>query len=433
MGILRYCKALFHPVDGARVKALALRWRALPAALRSPNQAVGNYVVGCGATHGVHERCNFGCTACYLGTAANQQPPLPFAEVEGQLKALRDYLGPGGNVQITSGEVTLLPARDLVRILRCARKLELSPMIMTHGDVILHDEDYLDRLVVDGGMRKISIHVDLTQRGRKGFSAPESEAQCNAVRDQFARLFRDCRARTGIRLKAATTLTVNRRNLGELSVVVGWFLENLDCFRILSLQPQAQTGRTRGDDGVGMDAVWEELEKSLGFPLNPHPFQFGHRSCNRTAFLLSLQTPARQVLLQAVRSGNVMDETFVGLVLRDFGGLVLSERPPLEIAFKFLGLCLRKPAWMWRLPLYAIRRAWQERTHVPFVLGNLLHLRVRPLVLVVHAFMSAAEMETDLGRERLAGCLFRLSVDGRMVSMCEMNGSSLRQSTYTAV
>lgn len=435
MAIRRYFMALFHPIDEGRLKALGLRWRALSEELQSKNQAMGRYVVGCGATHGVHERCNFGCTACYLSTTANQQPPLPFAAVESQLRALRAYLGSGGNVQITSGEVTLLPAGDLVRILRAARELDLSPMVMTHGDVILHDQAYLDQLVVEGGLRKISIHVDLTQRGRIGLRMPRSEDQCNEVRDRFARLFRDCRERTGVKLKAAMTLTVNRRNLEQLPAVIAWFLDHLDSFRITSFQPQAQTGRTRGDDGVGMEEVWQCLERSLGFSLNPHPFQFGHRACNRTAFLLSLRTSERRVLLQAVRADNPRDQRIVAQALCDFGGLVLSERPPLEITLKVVGLCLRKPVWLLRLPLYALLRSWQERAHIPFVLWNLVRFRlsIRPLVFVVHAFMSQREMETDLGRERLAGCIFRLAVDGRMVSMCEMNASTLRQSTYRVV
>ena len=57
----------------------------------------------------------------------------------------------------------------------------------------------------------------------------------------------------------------------------------------------------------------------------------------------------------------------------------------------------------------------------------LLHLiafrrvSLRPLMLVVHKFMNVEELDTELGRERLRACVFRLPVDGRMVSMCKMN------------
>ena len=48
-------------------------------------------------------------------------------------------------------------------------------------------------------------------------------------------------------------------------------------------------------------------------------------------------------------------------------------------------------------------------------------------LLVVHRFMSADELETPLGRERLQACVFKLPVNGRMVSMCEMNATGLRR------
>ncbi len=83
------------------------------------------------------ERCNFSCTSCYLADDANSTPPLPFGEVKKQLEALREYLGRGGNVQITSGEVTLLPREELAQIIRCAIELELSPMLMTNGQIFL--------------------------------------------------------------------------------------------------------------------------------------------------------------------------------------------------------------------------------------------------------------------------------------------------------
>jgi len=35
--------------------------------------------------------------------------------------------------------------------------------------------------------------------------------------------------------------------------------------------------------------------------------------------------------------------------------------------------------------------------------------------------MSPDELDTPLGQERLQACVFKLPVDGRMVSMCEMN------------
>ena len=425
MSTLSWVQNFLHPLNKERLSALRERWRDFPARARTSHQAIGRYVVGCGATHGIHERCNFGCTACYLGVNANRQQPKPFAEVKRQLDQLRAFLGPGGNVQITSGEVTLLPRAELARIVKYARDLELSPMVMTHGDVLLANPDYLDFLVKEGGLLKVSIHVDITQRGRVGFARPESERQLNQVRDRMAELLRGNRRRTGTKLKAATTMTVNSANLNQLGDVVAWFLKNLDCFRILSLQPQAETGRTRKPGAASTERVWQELEKAMGSRLNPHPFQFGHKQCTRFCLFLSLETPGRQILLEAVRPANAMDSRLVTRFMADFAGIVLNNRSTREIASTLAGMLVRKPWWLFRLAGYALRRGWQERHHLPRVLWALCRfkLRLRPGALVIHSFMDASEIATDLGRERLDACVFKLPVDGRMVAMCEMNAT----------
>ena len=432
MALRRWLGFLANPLNQGRSEALQRRWRELPEDLRTTDQSIGRWMPGCGATHGIHERCNFGCTACYLGKDANRQPPMPFAEVKRQLETLREHMGPGANVQITSGEVTLLPAADLIRILRTARDLELSPMVMTHGDVVLHDHAYLDRLVLEGGLRKISFHVDITQRGRKDVSHTNNEAELNPVRDRCAHLLRAVRARTGVTLKAATTMTVNQGNLDQLGGVVSWLTHNLDSFRILSLQPQARTGRTRDDDGVSADAVWQRLEQALGRSLNPRPFAFGHEACTRIAMLVAVETGREPIILEAVRADRQMDKNLVNAFMQDFAGMVINDKPLSEVVAKILGVVMRKPWWLVRLAVYGMGRSWQERRLAPRVLRALMggKFRFRPFALVVHAFMDRDELTTDLGRDRVAACAFRVPVDGRMVSMCEMNGSGLRESTY---
>jgi molybdenum cofactor biosynthesis enzyme MoaA len=423
---------LRNPRSAPRVEALARRWADFSDAQRISEQTVGRFATGCGATHGVYERCNFGCTACYLGENANRQKPMPFKEVKEQLDALADYLGPGGNVQITSGEVTLLPVEDLSRIVAYARSKKLSPMVMTHGDVLLHDRAYLEKLIVDAGLTKLSFHVDITQRGRKGWSRPESEAQLNEVRDVIAEMLREAKAKTGRKMKAATTMTINQHNLGQIKDVLPNFLKNLDTFRILSFQPQAKTGRTRKDDGAEADEVWQALQQAFGEPLNPHALRFGHKDCNRIAMLLALQTGKEPIYLQAVRPDNAMDRKFLDRLMRDFAGVTMNDAKLNEYVGKALGMLLRKPWWLGIAALYTARRSWQERRHIPSVIGAALRgkLRIRPFAFVVHAFMDRSELDTEKGKERLDACVFRLPVNGRMVPMCEMNGSELRESTY---
>ncbi len=44
--------------------------------------------------------------------------------------------------------------------------------------------------------------------------------------------------------------------------------------------------------------------------------------------------------------------------------------------------------------------------------------------------MSAAEMKTAQGQERLDACAFRVPIDGRLESMCAVNASGLREAYY---
>src|SRR5262249_34999177 len=163
------------------------------------------------ATIGIQPRCDFACTGCYLGHEANRVPALPTAAVLRQLDELRRWLGPKSNVQITDGEVTLRPVEELIAILRYARSIGVSPMVMTPGDNLRRQRrrpGLLERLMTEGGLTEISIHVDITQRGRDGYQAPRSELELMPLREEFAALIREARRRTGRPLRAAMTLTV---------------------------------------------------------------------------------------------------------------------------------------------------------------------------------------------------------------------------------
>ncbi|HEX5760133.1 MAG TPA: radical SAM protein [Thermoanaerobaculia bacterium] len=164
-------RLLRDPVTPEKRRLLDDRWRGLAPALRLPGQGLGQKATGCGATIGVQPRCDFACTGCYLGSEANRVPALPTAAVLAQLDGLRRYLGPKSNVQITDGEVTLRPMEQLVEILAHARAIGVVPMVMTHGDTFRRRPGLLERLMVEGGLTEVSIHVDVTQRGRDGYSA----------------------------------------------------------------------------------------------------------------------------------------------------------------------------------------------------------------------------------------------------------------------
>ena len=269
---------LRHPRSAERRELCGKRWETLPEALRTPQQAAGRVHVACGATHGVLERCNFACTACYLSSIANTTEPLPFERVREQLDALRRHLGPLGKVQLTAGEVTLLEPHELGRIVAYAKQIGLEPMVMTNGQRFSDDPAYLTTLVRDHGLRKVAIHVDITQRGRQGFPASEREAGLHPIRDRFATMIRETRRETGCRLDAAHTVTLTKDNVDQLPDILDWALDNHDAFRMLSLQPLAEVGRTRdrADGDLSLDAVWTRVRRSLGLPLNRGALQFGH-------------------------------------------------------------------------------------------------------------------------------------------------------------
>ena len=218
----------------------------------------------CGATHGVLERCDFACTSCYLGEEANSAVPLPREEVFDQLDQLRRFLGPQGKAQITSGEVTLLPRETLGEYVRYAIRIGLDPMVMTHGRRFLEEPDYLQELIEKDGLEKISIHVDSTQRGREEWSPSVTESQLNTLRDQYANLIRDMRAKTGKKLHAAHTVTVTQQNLDQIPDIMGWLVRNLDAFRMVSFQPVAEVGRTQDEaiSGPQLSDIWKRISSS---------------------------------------------------------------------------------------------------------------------------------------------------------------------------
>jgi hypothetical protein len=60
-------------------------------------------------------------------------------------------------------------------------------------------------------------------------------------------------------------------------------------------------------------------------------------------------------------------------------------------------------------------------------------VRIDGLTLTSHHFMSPAELATDLGRERLAACVFRLPAKGEMIPMCQVNAGGVRERFYAEI
>lgn len=429
--LARTWRALREPIPAERRRLNSARRASLPPQLRTPQQTMGRGHHSCGATHGVMERCDFACTSCYLSRTANATPPLPESEVRQQLDRLRAFLGPQGKAQITSGEVTLLPLETLGSYVAYARSIGLDPMVMSHGQRLLDEPEYLERLVADYGLRKLSIHVDSTQRGRRGWRPGMRESELDEVRSAYADLIRRVRRRTGRTLHVATTVTLNRNNLDQVPDILGWMLDHLEAFRMISFQPVAAVGRTQDEriPSLTLDEVWSRVCAGIGQPLNQRAMLFGHPECHIVTPLVVVRCGSTRFAVETAREGRGWDRGFLDRLMRAIGGFSTYDKSTAVNALQLGALALRHPLLLVEAPLYGLYRLWDLRRHLAGLVAGLLRferLEVRPLAVVVHKFMSPDELDTELGRERLAACVFQLPVDGEMVPMCTMNATPLR-------
>ena len=433
-----------NPLEEDRRLALEARWNSLDPRWRTPYQAFGSKITGCAATIGLHPRCDFSCTGCYLGDEANRIAPFPLADIMSQLDRIRSWTGAKGSVQITDGEVTLRPYDELVAVLRRAHELDLVPMLMTHGDTLRSQPDLLMRLAVDAGLTEISIHIDTTMRGRTGYRQPPREEDLQPLREEFATMVRRVRRETGRDVRAATTMTVTRDNLAGLAHVTRWSADNRDAFRMLSLQPLADVGRTREElRGVDIEDVWREIARGLAGYTDQvgdgGPIHVGHPACNRVASFLCFETPGDgnpPRFLKTVRSGADEDREFIEALRRTgLMGVGYRDDP------KLVGLARKAGAIAQGLPFvlgpgrrFLASRIRSTGHSLPgFVARAALgRIKVDGFSVVSHHFMGREEFATPLGQERLAACVFRIPVGDRMVSMCEVNVAGIREAVYAS-
>lgn len=442
----RVLQVLAEPVRAESRALLQRNWNTLPDALRTKEQMLGVQGNGCGATIGAMPRCDFACRGCYLGEAANRIPAEPVEAIMAQMRALRPTLGPDGNLQITDGEVTLRPPEEVIALLQYAHSLELVPMLMTHGDSFRRRPGLLERYLSDGELVEVSIHIDTTQRGRLGaaYKSATSEAELNPLRDEFVQLLAAAQDSTGRTLRAATTMTVTRDNLGGVHDVMRWLIGGQSMFRMISFQPIAQVGRT--EDGFGGGVTGEALWWRIAFALSGgnkreaeellrSQVWFGHPSCNRILHGLVAHREGEAPKFHALRPStdaphaDTVDEFF-----RRFGGVSFKTDTRRTAIARALGLAMRAPGFvLGKLPGYFWH--WLHRLTPGAPLQSLRDLmsgklKVHPLVIVSHHFMSADELQTDDGKARLAQCVFHVPVNGELVSMCEVNALGVRDRYY---
>jgi hypothetical protein len=420
----------------------------VPEIHRTTHQFLGRQYAGCGATIGALPRCDFACRGCYLGEGANRIRPAPLDEICRQLDALRGWLGHGGNVQLTDGEITLRETDELIELIRHSRRIGLVPMLMTHGDGFRRDPEMLPRLVRDGGLSEVSIHIDTTQRGRRGepYHRPRDERDLLPLRGDFAAMIRRVRRETGRPLDAATTFTVTRENLPWVPTVIEWHRANADAFKMISFQPAAEVGRTEPGLGetVTVEKLWRRIAEGLcgreddAADLLRAEGWLGHPACSRFVQGVVVRDRDRAPVFRPLfRRDDAVEQRALAHLVAELGGLTFRLDDRALALARGLGIAVRSPRLialeMPRLVAHWIRRCAPDE---PFrFLARWLRgeVRIDYLNVVSHHFMSRAELHSEHGRERLELCAFRVPIDGRLTSMCEANALGGRERYYERI
>lgn len=442
-GLRRLWNAFRTPVTPEARELVREAWERLDAAAQVPHQTIGRQEEGCGATIGAMPRCDFGCTGCYLGADANSTPAITMEDVKAQLRVLRDRLGPWGNLQITDGEVLLRPIDEVIELLRYARQVELMPMIMTHGEHFRRDPGLLPRLMVEGGLVELSIHIDSTQRGRDApYRDVRTEAGLMPLRAEFAEIIRAARRTTRRPLRVASTYTVMPENLADVGDVVAWYRANADAFRIVSFQPVAEVGRTRFDGAVSIRTVWEQIARGLtGSVENVETVEneqwwFGHPDCSRLIAGLLLRDGSTRRFASVGMASSPVARRFLETFVQRWGGISFRHGGRLERAAQVAGIVARTPKFAL---IDAPRFGWDllhrlSEGHPARLAARLLSGRasLHPFTASSHHFMSADELDTPRGQERLKSCIFTAPIDGELVSMCEINATDVRAEFYAS-
>ncbi len=431
----RRWNAFRHPIAGEKADILKERWASFPPELRTPNQISGRHLTHCGFILGA-SYCSFHCTHCYLPKNANQVPIPSLGEVKEQIDANRRFQGPGGGLQITGGDVADAywragRADELVEIIRYAYSAGLVPMLMTHGQTLLEQPEFLRRLVVEGGLRQVSVHIDITQAGRHGYpiNRVQGEADLHPVREAFTKLARDIRETTGLPLEFALSFTVTRKNVQDLPEVIRWYLadpERTRIWRMISFQPEADTGRTIfSENPATPKLVWQKICEGTGFELERDGTFFGHPDCNSWASILVSRRTGKYIALLPT---DKVTKRLLGELLARVGGLSLVTDDAGTPPWRLMGVLAQNPLLAARTALHLVALVVSGR--LPFgMVKDLLRGQAHTLGVGTHNFMDAATVakaDTDpVVKARLDACVFKGAVkengEWKATPMCRMN------------
>ena len=437
--IFRNWELTTRPVLPESRSALDRRWAELPEHIKTPNQMLGKFAVGCEGTHGVFPKCNMTCSPCYHSADANKVPidgNHTLQNVKAQMKHLRYNRGPRAHAQLIGGEVSLLSPEDHAMTLLAMRAAGREPMSMTNGDF---DFEYLSALALDkeGNPRfaKLSFaaHFDSLMRGRRGIVRPRYESELNPFREQFTEMFKRLKSEHGVNSYLAHNMTVTPSNLSQVAEVITSLIST--SFDMLSFQPAAYIGDERRWDEdfseISIDAVWSQIEKGVGKKLPWSAVQFGDPRCNRSMVAIKIKNS----LVPLLDPENSKDLVVRDLFLKNFGGMIIGGTPPLILATKLLRRVASGPGVI--IPFLGfIIRTLRRNGGLINILQARLKKRLAFKTFVVHNFMDAVDvkpawemMEKGLTssdpkiletQERLRACIYTMShpETNRLVPAC---------------
>ena len=435
--------AFRFPINEEKQALLRARWDSLPNELRTPNQLAGRHLTHCGFTTGA-SYCSFRCTHCYLPDNANQVPMPSFVQMKEQIDANRRLQGPGGGLQITGGDVADAywrsgRQRELVEITRYAVTVGLVPMLMTHGQTLLEHPEFLEALVSDGGLRQVAVHIDMTQAGRHGYPINRltSESDLHPLREAFTSLAREIRKRTGASLELAHNCTVTERNIDSVAEVVRWFLadpERSRIWRILSFQPEANTGRTIfSEHPVTPALVWKKICDGMGLQLDGSAYLGGHPDCNQGASLLVERRRGRYLPLLP---NDEKTKRLFAEILEKLGAISTmttdSGAGASLLPFRAAGAFAAHPWLALRCLARVLALLVQGQIPFPFLLA-IATGKAQTINIGTHNFMDASRVANaandPVTQARLEACVFKGAVKDRAtgeweaVPMCAMNSA----------
>jgi len=359
----------------------------------SARQQMGRrWPVGCVALE-VTQRCNLDCTLCYLSESSQALGDPPLEEIFRRIAMIRAQYGAGTDVQITGGEPTLRPARELVSIVRRVRAAGLRPSLFTNG---IRATRALLAELARAGLEDVAFHVDFTQQ-RRGFATEEA---LHALRAEYIE-----RAR-GLPLAVFFNTSICAQNLDAVPGIAKFFLRHADTVRTASFQLHADTGRgvLRGrGPRVSVAAVAERVRAGLGCALDFDVMDIGHARCNRYAMALAANGRAYDLLDEPAFILRVLDRT---------AAVRLDRARPARSLARFAAQLGRDPRLLLEGLGWAARKVWRMRRDLAAARG-----RVHKLSFFIHDFMHACALE----RDRIEACSFMVATRDGPLSMCLHN------------